>query len=273
MERVTSRHNPVVQSFRQAAHEHGPSILLDGEHLIATALDVGLRIEVAAVRGDGDHASAEVAPLVERLVERGARVIAVPSAVLDAISPVRTPSGIVALAERPRPAADRLLQPAPALLLIAVSVQDPGNVGAIIRAADAGGATGVVTTVGSADPYGWKALRGSMGSALRLPLWARAEWPHVERLLSRHGVDIVAATPRAPTSLYDLTWDRPAAVLLGTEGQGLPPAIEACAHRAFAVPMRTGVESLNVAVTAALVAFEAQRWRRLNADGAKGPES
>src|SRR5207237_9700502 len=93
-----------------------------------------------------------------------------PASVIDAISPVRSSSPIVALACRPSTDEARLYRSAAPLVIVAVDVQDPGNVGAIVRVAEAAGATGVVAAGASADPFGWKALRGSMGSALRVPI-------------------------------------------------------------------------------------------------------
>jgi RNA methyltransferase, TrmH family len=93
------------------------------------------------------------------------RVVGAPARVFAAMSPVRTPSGIVALATHPRVTDAALVTPAPALVLVGVDIQDPGNVGAIVRAAEAAWATGVVFVGASADPFGWKALRGAMGAA------------------------------------------------------------------------------------------------------------
>ena len=89
---------------------------------------------------------------------------------MDAVSPVKTPSGVVALAQRPQSRTGRCMPGPRALVVAAVDVQDPGNLGAIIRVAEAAGATGFAAAGGSANPFGWKALRGSMGSALRLPI-------------------------------------------------------------------------------------------------------
>src|SRR5262249_40597196 len=152
------------------------------------------------------------------LKDRRTRVVEASDAVLDALSPARTPSGIVALAPRPAVAREALVTPAPALVMVAVDIQDPGNVGAMVRAADPAGATRAIATMESADPLGWKALRGSMGSALRLPVWPRAAWPEVQAFLNQHTLRVVAAAPGARESLYDIDWSLPTAVLLGTEG-------------------------------------------------------
>jgi TrmH family RNA methyltransferase len=165
IERITSRQNPVVKQFRAAARGDDERVLLDGEHLIGEALTSDVAVEVAAV---GDRLSA--APIVSRLERAGTRLLRVSDAVLSAISPVRTPSGIVAIARRSADGIERALAPPGALVLMLHDVQDPGNVGAAVRAAEACGATGVVCGDGTANPFGWKALRGSMGSSLRVPI-------------------------------------------------------------------------------------------------------
>jgi TrmH family RNA methyltransferase len=260
---ISSRHNPIVARFRDAARRPGPAapVLLDGPHLVALALDVGLTIEVAAIT-ERARQTAEMARLAERLVATGARVLTVTNAVIDALSPVRTPTGLVALGMRPGPAADRLVVPAPALVLVAVHVQDPGNVGALVRAADAAGATGVISTAGGADPFGWKALRGSMGSALRLPVWSHAPIAAVERFVRQHDLQVLEAATRDGPLPDETALDRPVAILFGGEGQGLSAEARALATGRIMLPMRAGVESLNVATAAAVLAYEARRQRR-----------
>ena len=113
--------------------------------------------------------------LAGSLASAGAQLYTANPAVLEAASPVKSPTGIVAIARWQAAGVRQVLAAQPALVVCADRVQDPGNTGAIIRAAEAAGATGVVTTAGSADPFGWKALRGSMGSAFRLPIAAGAE--------------------------------------------------------------------------------------------------
>jgi len=143
-------------------------------------------------------------------------------------------------------------------------VQDPGNVGAIIRAAEACGATGALAGEGTADPFGWKALRGAMGSTFRLPV---AREP-LERIVDRAraaAIRLFAATPRGGKPLPECDLRGPAAVLLGGEGPGLPAALFDAADERMTIPMKPTVESLNVSVAAALILYEASRQRR--ADG------
>jgi len=207
------------------------------------------------------HAGERLADLALRTAAAGARTIAVPAHVLDAASPVRQPSGVVALARRPPASLDGALERAPQFVLVLAAVQDPGNVGAAVRAAEACGATGVVATAGTADPFGWKALRGSMGSSFRLPVSAGAPAPDVVRALRARGLRLLATVPRGGTPLPDVDLTRAAAVLLGGEGGGLDASLLDSADERVSIPMQPRVESLNVAIAAALMAYEAARQR------------
>ena len=174
---------------------------------------------------------------------------------------MRSPTGIVAIADRPAGRlADAFARGVP-LVVVAIDVQDPGNVGAIVRAAEAAGATGVVAAGASADPFGWKALRGSMGSALRLPVAAEVDADTVVEEARRRGCRIVATVPRDGTQLFDVDLSGPVALLVGGEGAGLPPALAAAAAARVTIPMQAPVESLNAAVTAAVILYEAHRQR------------
>jgi TrmH family RNA methyltransferase len=181
--------------------------------------------------------------------------------VLQAMSPARTPSGVVALAIPVPHGLDDVLCGDRALLAIAVDVQDPGNMGGIVRAAEAAGATGVIAAGASADPYGWKAVRGAMGSAFRLPIARVADAGEVVRACRARGLRVVAATLEG-TPLDAVALDEPCAILLGAEGIGLPPHLIAAADLRLTIPMRPPVESLSVAVAAGIVLYEARRQRR-----------
>jgi TrmH family RNA methyltransferase len=253
-QRITSRQHAVVRRFRSAAAGRDDGVvLLDGEHLLLEALDAGLAIDLVLTE-------TPASPLADRAEASGADVYQCSAAVLAAASPVKTPSGLVALA-RWRPAAtDAVLAGDRPLAIALVGVQDPGNVGAAIRAAAALGATGVAVLEDSADPGGWRALRGAMGSTFRVPVARGAAADIVSQARGR-GLRVAAATARdgVPIALAGLR--EPVLVLFGNEGAGLPSAIEAGADLKLAVPMERGVESLNVAVTAALILFEARRQR------------
>ena len=262
MRRISSRSNPLVTRFRDVARGHRTdgAILLDGQHLIDEALATGIALEtVALAEHIVDDGSDE--RLVERLEHAGAQVVRVPTTVMAAMSPVRQPSGIVALAHARPGSLDDALASAPQLVLVLNGIQDAGNVGAIVRAADGCGATGVIAADGTADPYGWKALRGAMGSTFRLPIAVRQSAAAALSRLRERGVKIVATVPREGTPLPSAQLRGPVAILLGSEGAGLPEELITSADARVSIPMRAPVESLNVAITAALILYEAAKQR------------
>jgi TrmH family RNA methyltransferase len=279
METITSRQNALVRTFRtlvrgREAREPGHTgrLLLEGAHLVHDALGAGLRIEVAALaarlleRHAGDGHAKEVRELRDRLAAGGSRVVAVSESVMAAMSPVQAPSGILAIATHDPPSLEAALAARGAtrpLVLLLADVQDPGNLGAMIRTAEAAGATGAVACGASADPFGWKALRGAMGSSLRLPVATRPAVRDVVAAARARGLRIVATDPRGTRSVYDADLTPPTAILLGGEGPGLAPDVAALADETIAIPMRPPVESLNVAVSAALILYEAFRQREL----------
>jgi TrmH family RNA methyltransferase len=197
--------------------------------------------------------------------QRGGRAILVSDQVLAAISPVQHPSGVVAIG-RARATDVRVVfascrdarQHLPIVVVLA-GVQDPGNVGAIVRAAAAFAAAGVVAIEGTANPFSWKALRGAMGGTFRLPVAARGTVPDVIAAAQQERVRIVAALPRGGTPLPRVDFTGPTAIVFGGEGGGVPGALMSAADGSLTIPMRAPVESLNVAVAAALALYEAAR--------------
>jgi TrmH family RNA methyltransferase len=180
---------------------------------------------------------------------------------MAALSPVRSPSAVVALIDRPSAAESRVFAGAAPLVVVAADIQDPGNLGAVVRVAEAAGATGVLTAGRCADPYGWKAIRGSMGSALRLPICSAPDAAAAVETGRRRGCRILATTPRDGRSLFAVDLTGPSAIVVGGEGSGLPDAIVESADGRITIPMQTPVESLNAAVSAAVILYEARRQR------------
>ena len=262
MDRVTSRQNALVKRFRALAQQRSPddsSVLLDGAHLLEEALKSDVPIDTAVFSDTA--ADGPLASLALDLERRGGRVVAIPDALLASVSPVQHPSGVVAIAQLEPATLDTLLTRRPALLLLLDGVQDPGNLGAIIRVAEACGATGIVVGAGSADPFGWKALRGAMGSSLRLPIVPRASLDEVVDRLRAERIHVFATVPRDGTPLSECELHTPAALLLGGEGAGLSADLVRAANARLTIPMSAPVESLNVAIAAALVLYEASRQR------------
>jgi RNA methyltransferase, TrmH family len=259
VERISSRQNPIVKRFKALASTANEYVLLDGSHLLEEALASGLAVDVVAMRDADDHGPFGV--LARRAAASGARVLEVTASVLNAISPVRNPSGVVAIARRREMSLEAALDSPPQLVLMLADIQDPGNVGAIVRVADGCGATGLVVGERSADPFGWKALRGSMGSAFRLPISARQPIEHALRSARTRGIHTLAAVPRGGIPLPRCNLRQPIAAIFGGEGAGVPESLRGLADGQVSIPMRPPVESLNVATAAALILYEAMRQR------------
>ena len=257
---IRSRSNPFVRRLRSLRERSGGDLmLLEGPKLVAEALASGIDVVEAAASprlAQGGHAA-----VMGALRDRGVPVRLVDEGVLASLSEVETSQGLLALARRPVFEEERIFSGTP-LVLIAAGIQNPGNLGALLRTAEAAGATGAYLTDGAADPFSWKALRGSMGSAFRLPHRRRLSTADALARLQARGVSVVAADPGGAQRYDEADLRRPVAILLGPEGAGLSPAARARASAALAIPMARGVESLNVGVAAGVLFFEAARQRR-----------
>lgn len=257
IETVSSMQNPAVQKLRSLktgkGREQEGLFLVEGAKMITEALQAGLVACDVLVEEDKLEA---LSALTERLMSGGARVLAVPRRILEAASDTVTPSGICAAFEPPR-ALD--LTDAPALLVALDGVQDPGNVGAIWRTADAAGFGGLILGGGCADPLSPKVVRGAMGSSFRLPAVEVPSLGDALHILKEQGYRIVI------TSLDgDDIYRRPdlggkLAVVIGSEARGVSPEAERQADIKLKLPMRGGAESLNAAVAAGIVLYELTR--------------
>jgi TrmH family RNA methyltransferase len=236
-------------------------MLLDGIHLVEEAARAGLRLETVAFTARLMETEAG-RRLSDSVAGPGhTEIIQVSDAVMAAMSPVSTPAGVVAIAARPAWTLEQVFERHPPLVVVAADVQEPGNVGAIVRSAEGCGATGVVFCGASADPFGWKALRGSMGSVFRLPTAVAPGTGEVFGAARRHGVRMAATRPRGGLSPRGVDLRQPIAFVLGGEGPGLAPSVLDAADLCVSLPMAGRVESLNVAVAAALLVYEASRQR------------
>ncbi len=266
MDVIASRKNPFVAAVRRVADgDDRERVLLDGLHLLEEARAAQISIASAAFTARALAVTdGRARRLATALAGTGVRVVQVADPVMEALSPTAHPSGVIAVAARPRHTLDAVIgRPggSPPLVVVAVDVQDPGNVGAIARVAEAAGATGYVVAGQSADPFGWKALRGSMGSVLRLPTVHDGDATTVAGVLRAHRLQCLAATPAAAVSFEAIDWRGPIACFVGSEGAGLPEALLAMADRRVRIPMAEAVESLNVAVSAGVLLYEARRQR------------
>jgi TrmH family RNA methyltransferase len=262
MSSITSRRHPLVLACREArAGGEDQPLLLDGWHLLLEADAAGVAVDAVMVGAGVSPPGGHEAEVLERLAESGSQVVTLSAEVLQVVSPVRTSSGVVALARRPPGGLALAFTAEPALVVVAVDVQDPGNLGALVRAAEAAGATGLVAAGISADPLGWKALRASMGSAFRLPIAREPDLNDVVIAARALDIRLVALVPRGGTPLGSADLRGPTCLLLGSEGPGLPAALSAQADARVSIPMAPPVESLNVAVAGALAMYAAAAQR------------
>jgi TrmH family RNA methyltransferase len=263
MRSIASRHNPLVARFRALASDPDPSgtqVLLDGVHLVSAGRD-SCTLEVVAVAASRLASGTDEGRLAESLAQAGIDVVQMPDAVFAGVSPVRTPSGIAAIASRTSvPPAD-LCSAAPAFVLAVVDVQDPGNIGALVRTAEAGGVTGMFVCGASANPFSWKAIRGSMGSALRLPLVSGTPPAAALERMRATGIRSIAAVARGGEDPDAMDWSGQVAIVLGGEGAGLSPDLVQACDGLVSIPMSPHVESLNVGAAGAILIYAARRAR------------
>lgn len=261
-EAITSRKNHLAQRARAArdGRERG-LVFVEGVRLCEEALRAGVRLElVLHTRGLGGDARG--ASLLESLREACPAVHLVGEDVLDSVSDTKTPQGVVALARRPETGRDVVERAGGVPLVVVVhTANNPSNAGAMLRVAEAAGATAVVLTGGSTDPLSAKALRGSMGSAFRLPLWTGPTLEEALLWCAGRGIRTVATAADAPAAHTGVDWTRPSAVVVGPEAGGLSDEEARAADECVRIPMREPVESLNVAVALAVVLYEAARQR------------
>lgn len=258
---LTSRRHPLVARCRDAADGHADEVLLDGPHLLAEALATRTPLRAVLISEGVEHRP-EISALLARAETAAVPVHLVTAAVLDAASPTRSPVGVVALATLRLRDVDALLVPPPTLVTVAVDVQDPGNLGTLMRSSEAVGATGLIAAGTTAHPFGWRALRGSMGSALRLPIARESNALAALTHLRSRGVTVVALSAGATVSFDEAALTGPVAICAGAEGHGLSSEVLALADLRVGIPMQQPVESLNVGVATSLVLFEAMRQRR-----------
>src|SRR5262245_40864439 len=265
MKRIASRHNPIVRAYRDLARKQDPSgrrLLLDGTHLVREAHAAALSFaSVVIAQSHLNHETEEFA-LAQSLQRAGVDVDSAGDPVFAALSPVRTPSGVVAIALRHPTAMEAILTQAPLFVMVVVDVQDPGNVGALIRISEAGGVTGVIVAGDSANPFSWKAVRGSMGSALRIAVTRAASIDVVLQELQKNRTKMIAAIPRDGHEPDTVDWSGRIALLVGGEGQGLAADVIEATDERVTIPMEPPVESLNVAASAAILIYAARRSRQ-----------
>jgi TrmH family RNA methyltransferase len=253
---IDKKTHPAVHRLVEAREGKGrpAALFVEGARLVEELLSSGLRPTEfyfsAALRKPG--------PLLARLEEAGARGDLLSPTVMEFVSDLEAPPGIVVLAPRPPDRWEEAIRAADMPLVVVLDgAQSPSNAGAVVRAAEAAGATAVLQSTGGADLLGPKALRSSSGSAFRLPLGGGRSGPEWAEKLSAMGLEGVAADAGEGTVHTSFDWTRPTALFLGGETGFSNEALRALPK--VRIPLRPPVESLNVAVAAGVLLFEANR--------------
>jgi TrmH family RNA methyltransferase len=262
---ITSRQNPLIQHARAVSRgTTKESIFVEGLRLCEEAARSDLACEEVLYTEKFAH-DARGARLLDELKRLGPRFNIVSEGVFASLCDTKTPQGIVLLAQRratDRATFEKSLRAHP-LLVVLHRINNPANAGAMLRVAEAAGATGVVATAGTTDLLSPRALRGAMGSSFRLPLWTGADFTEVVSWCGEHGIRTVSADLAARQAHTDLVWTDAYAVLMGAEAGGLEDEEARVADARIRIPMQPPVESLNVAVALAVILYEAARQRAM----------
>ncbi|HYW66077.1 MAG TPA: RNA methyltransferase [Candidatus Dormibacteraeota bacterium] len=262
MRPVASRHNQRLKelrlAFRRAELTTQGECAIEGVKLIEEALRSGQHLESVFF-------SESARPLAEKLLPQiGARTetLALPNALFNSIVPSDAPQGVAALLKLPAFSSAQLLdRSGGGPIVVAAGLQDPGNLGTILRSAEAFGAAGVFLTEGTVSPYNSKVLRGSAGSVFRLPFLKISSLELIPLLRAR-GVRLLATSSHQGTPLPQISWTLPLAIFIGNEGAGLSRELARQMDETLAIPQASQVESLNAGVAASIVLYEAARNRK-----------
>ena len=256
MKSIISRSNATFKQLKKLAESArerrlAGRALLDGVHLVDACLAAGIVPVMLLVRADS-VARVEIATLLDRATT--AEKIMLPHGMFDELSPVDTPVGIMALINIPQPQAPA----SPRFALMLEDLQDPGNLGSILRSAAAAGVDVAWLSAGCADAWSPRVLRAGMGAHFVLPIIERADL--AAAVAGFDGMTLAACLKGEP--LHDIDLAGPVAFMIGNEGSGLGEALMAAADRRFTIPMPGAVESLNAAAAAAICLFERVRQLR-----------
>jgi len=275
---VESKHNPRVKELRSAMLRPGRGdsdlVALEGMHLVAEALRSGTRLQTIFVAQGHESLLAELGVELG-ILDDSIEVVAIPMDLLSSAVSTETPQPIAALAHPHHwPWDDVLAAPAlipalipaqiPALIVVLAGIQDPGNLGTILRSAEAFGATGVICLTGTVSRWNPKAMRASAGSVFRLPTLASSAAKCFLHLREAN-IRTLATLPQDADPLGEIDLRQPIALVIGAEGSGLAPEIAAQCDARITIPCPGPVESLNAAVAASVLLYEASRQRSIPA--------
>lgn len=269
LRRVEGRHNPLVKQLRQAfaraeLTESG-ECAIEGLRIVEEAIRSGLRFSSVFFRDSAKEHAARLLPQIGAQVE----TLLLPDALFDSLVPSDSPQGVAALVRLKDFSLDDLtqrLQVGPIVVL--AGLQDPGNIGTILRSCEAFGSAGVILGEGTVSPFNSKVVRASAGSAFRLPLihnHGKQKLAKLEQIcnqLRKSKIRLIATSSHKGSILDQADLKSPAAVFFGNEGSGLPRDLMAQMDESIAIPHTQQVESLNAGVAVSIVLYEAARQRK-----------
>ncbi len=258
---ITSPYNPVIKTLLGIKRHPGKdAFLAEGQHLVEAALSSGAELGTVLVTGRFMAHLRENPSLYAPLRQAARGFYEVPERLFSKIAEAKTPQGILAQCRYKEVPLGGLRSGGPALIAISGGIKEPGNLGALVRTADAAGADACIILPGSCNIFSQKALRATAGSLFHLPV-IEAGIAELSDYLKEKKVLLAGADAHAEKSLYGWDFKTPVAIAFGEEAHGLPPELKERADALLGIPVRGGAESLNVAASAAVFLFEAARQR------------
>src|SRR5438270_7109614 len=262
LRRVSSRQNALVKDLRKALSQGEPTVegylAIEGVRMIEEAIRSGLRFQAVFFSQAGSGHATRLLPQIGRLLE----ILLLPDEVLVSAVSTESPPGVAALVKlRPHKFEDLTETGADALLIGVAGIQDPGNLGTIIRSAEAFGARAVLLGEKTVSHFNPKAVRGSAGSLFREPL-IRVKLGESIPLLKQNGVRVLATSSHKGKPLHEADFTGAAMIVVGNEGAGVPQEILSLADELVTIPHSARVESLNAGIAASILLYEAARQRK-----------
>ena len=259
MKSISSSQNPLVKQLRKLSQAKGrreqQRFLIEGTHQVEAAIQVGYPLQLVCATLDWQSTYGALWQTLEGL---NVETVSVTASVLKAIATTVNPDGVVAVGQTRQRAAQPLR---PSLGLAVEALQDPGNLGSLIRTGAAAAIDGLWLSADSVDLENPKVLRATAGQWFQLPVAVCPDLIAQGHRWQQDGIQLVATALDAPLSYWQLDLQKPTVILLGNEGAGLSSALSTLATHRVKIPMAAAVESLNVAIAAALMLYEAQRQR------------
>ena len=264
LRRIEGRHNAAVKELRQAfAHAEltkEGDCAIEGVRIVEEAIRSGLRFRAVFLRESSHNLAERFLPQIGAHVE----TLLLPDKLFDSAVPSETPQGVAALVRLKESSLEDVLervQVGPTL--VTAGLQDPGNLGTILRSADAFGSAGAILGDGTVSPFNSKVIRASAGSAFRLPIVkTKSTLNDLCAKLRGAGVRLIATSSHKGTLLDQAVLAGPLAVFIGGEGSGLPRSLMAQLDETVAIPHSDHVESLNAGIAASIMLYEAARRKR-----------